>query len=95
MIKLDELPDDTYVVWFGQPWDQYCTPDIEIEVPSEELCHECMFAIGHKTTGAAVKDDEGRWLYYHRDCYWEMLHEKAATEVVADGLDAEDLEDFR
>lgn len=96
MPKLDELPADVYVAWFGLPWDEYCTNDIKIPCPEDMLCHKCVFQIGSRSTGAAVKTADGDWIYYHRDCYWEHLEEVANLHMAADALEAdtEDLDDF-
>jgi hypothetical protein len=87
MALLDDLPDDVQVAWFGQPWDNGCTPDLKVPAPDEDdLCAECTFKFGRGTTGAFVRDAGGNWKPYHRDCYWELLEEREAAERVAKGL---------
>lgn len=88
MPKLDELPEDVSVAFFGK-WEGVDTA-LKVEAPDEgELCHLCIYRIGYKIAGAAVKDADGRWVFYHGECYLEALEASTATEVVADTLDAE------
>lgn len=92
VLKLDELPDDARVVFFGKWADDDL---LLVEAPDPgELCHQCAFAIGSRTTGASVKTDTDDWVHYHRDCYFEAVQESTAHDAVHDTLDA-DLEDFR
>lgn len=93
MLKLDELAGDARVAFFGKWAD---VPDeLLVEAPDpHELCHQCVFAIGSRTTGASVKTDTEDWVHYHRDCYFEAVQESTAHDAVHDTLDA-DLEDFR
>ena len=91
MAMLDDLDESVQVAWFGHPWDKGCTPDIKVPSPDEdELCKGCLFAIGRGTTGAVVRDGEGDWHPYHRDCYWELLEERQASETVSKGLGGND-----
>lgn len=91
MALLDDLPDDVQVAWFGHPWDENCTPDIKVPAPDEDtLCAKDQFPMGRGTTGAYVKDAEGGWHPYHRDCYWELEEERQASDAVVKGLGGND-----
>lgn len=88
MPKLDELPDDVRVAFFGK-WEGV-DHSLKVEAPDEdELCYVCTFRIGYKVSGASVKDADDVWVHYHGECYMEALQASTATEVVADRLDAE------
>lgn len=91
MAKLDDLEPDVQVAWFGHPWDDGCSEDIHVPAPDEdELCRKDLFQIGRGTSGAYVRDAEGEWLPYHRDCYWELLEEREAAQRVSKALGAQE-----
>lgn len=83
MRKLADFPDEIGVAWFGEPWDDRCSEDIQTVVPDWEDCHGCGLIIGQGVTGASVRDSDDEWLHYHRDCYWEAAEDMEDVDVSA------------
>lgn len=88
VVHLDELPSD--VGWFGEPWDSGCTPDIEIDTPAGEVCRGCFLIIDDGESGTVAKNADGKWIFYHSDCWGEVVEEKRA--YIADALEVRDTE---
>lgn len=90
MQKLDEIPDDVDVVWFGRSWDpKGCTEETRIYPPEGEFCHGCIGPLGVRSSGVATRDAEGRWIYFDPGCWGDYLAEKYAAETLEADADYE------
>ena len=88
MIKLDEVPDDVAVAWFGKPWDDACTDDIQVEIPEGYFCNRCITEFNERSSGTAVRDTGITWNFYHADCWGEHIME--ARDIIRDVLGEDD-----
>lgn len=86
--KLEDLPADVEVAWFGHKWDSGCTEDIRVEPPETEWCHGCFDPLGEKSSGVAARDAAGRWLFYDPVCWGEHIAD--AKHAVRDKLGGEE-----
>lgn len=85
MMRLDEVPDDVMVVWFGHKWDDGCTEDIRINPPESEFCHGCFSSLGVRSSGVAERTaGDEPWLFYDAGCWAELLNERYAKAQLTD-----------
>lgn len=82
MMKLEDVPADVTVVWFGKKWDEGCTENIHVYAPDGEYCHECATTLGPRSSGVAERNEDNRWYYYDPTCWGDVLNERYAKETL-------------
>ena len=82
MQKLDEIPDNIEVVWFGSKWDNDCVEEIRIHPPEQEFCHGCYQPIGVRASGVAERQEDGHWVYFDPVCWGDVLAARYAKEAL-------------
>lgn len=82
-IKLEELPADREVAWFGRKWDKGCTEDIHIYAPEQEFCHGCYGPLGVRSSGVAERQQDDTWHYYDPSCWGDVLNARYAKSALS------------
>jgi len=91
MRELSEIPDDVTTVWWGKAWEPACTPELQVRIPEENLCHGCYGMIGRRDSGLSVRAEAGTWIHYHADCWADAQEE--ARQALTERLEADLVED--